>query len=159
VLEPITESDLPELTDVMTRAFDDDTQRHLGQPKGGPPGYDDGSFFRQWLFPYEQSHGYKVLLDGTIVGAFIVWDLPDGHNRLGTIFVDPRFQRQGIGRRSWSFIETTYPHARSWTLDTPGFALSNHRFYEKVCGFTRIDVVSDGDLGSVWVYRKVIKSN
>jgi len=38
IFEGITEEDVPELTRVMTRAFDD-----------------DGGFFRQWLFPYEES--------------------------------------------------------------------------------------------------------
>mgnify|MGYP000573779068 CR=1 FL=1 len=76
--ETITEEDVPELTRVMTRAFDDDAQRHLGEEKGGPPGYDDGGFFREWLFPYEESKGYKVLLDGRIVGGLIVWILEGG---------------------------------------------------------------------------------
>ena len=40
--EQIAEADVPELTGVMTRAFDDDSQKHLGIEKGGPPGYDDG---------------------------------------------------------------------------------------------------------------------
>ena len=30
--EVFTQSDIVELTDVMTRAFDDDAQKHLGQP-------------------------------------------------------------------------------------------------------------------------------
>ena len=38
----ITEADIPELTPVMTRAFDDDAQKHFGLEKGGPPGYDNG---------------------------------------------------------------------------------------------------------------------
>jgi hypothetical protein len=41
----ITESNVPELTDVMTRAFNDDAQKHLGKEVGGPEGYDDGEFF------------------------------------------------------------------------------------------------------------------
>ena len=45
----------------MTRAFDDDSQKHLGIEKGGPPGYDDGEFYRKWLFGYEQSIGYKTI--------------------------------------------------------------------------------------------------
>ena len=53
--ETILESDVPELTRVMTRAFDDDTQYHLGQEKGGPEGYDTGEFFRTWLFPFKES--------------------------------------------------------------------------------------------------------
>jgi hypothetical protein len=49
VFEKAGEGDIPELTRVMTRAFDDDAQKHLGIEKGGPPGYDDGEFFRKWM--------------------------------------------------------------------------------------------------------------
>jgi hypothetical protein len=38
----MVESDIPAVTYVMKRAFDDDTQKHLGKEVGGPPGYDDG---------------------------------------------------------------------------------------------------------------------
>jgi hypothetical protein len=44
VFETITEADIPELTQVMMRAFDDDARKHLGLERGGPPGYDNGDF-------------------------------------------------------------------------------------------------------------------
>ena len=81
--EEFTEEDIPELTGVMTRAFDDDAQRHLGKERGGPPGYDNGDFFREWLFGYEETVGYKVLSDNKAIGAIIVWLLEGGHNVLG----------------------------------------------------------------------------
>ena len=40
------EPDIPVLMPVMKRAFDDDARKHLGKESGGPPGYDDGEFFR-----------------------------------------------------------------------------------------------------------------
>ena len=43
------EKDIPDLMRVMTRAFDDDALTYLGESKGGPPGYDDGKFFRKWM--------------------------------------------------------------------------------------------------------------
>jgi len=134
----IEESDILSLTPVMTRAFDDDAQKHLGKRKGGPPGYDNGDFFRQWLLPYQESVGYKILSDDVLIGGIIVWILPDGHNILGTIFVDPEYQDQGVGRRTWQFIERTYPDAISWRLGTPAWATKNHYFYEK-CGFLLVD--------------------
>jgi GNAT superfamily N-acetyltransferase len=141
--EPIVEADLPELTEVMTRAFDDDAQKHLGIDKGGPPGYDDGEFFRKWLFGYEQSIGYKIVSEGRVIGGLIVWDLEDGHNFLGTIFVDPAYQDRGVGTRAWRYVEETYPQAKSWRLGTPVWAVKNHHFYEHKCGFTRVGVEDD----------------
>jgi len=147
--EQIVEADVPELTEVMTRAFDDDSQKHLGIEKGGPPGYDDGEFFRKWLFGYEQTIGFKIVSDGTVVGGLIVWDMEDGNNYLGTIFVDPAYQDRGVGTRAWQFVEETYPGARSWTLGTPIWATKNHHFYEHKCGFRRVEVKEDEI-----VYRK-----
>lgn len=153
--ETITEADIPELTQVMTRAFDDDARKHLGLERGGPPGYDNGDFFRQWLFGYNETDGYKVLRAGKVLGACIVWILPDGHNVLGTIFVDPDAQDQGVGTRMWQFIEARYPETRSWRLATPHWATKNHHFYAAKCGFTRVH--SDPIIGSPedeFVYRK-----
>ena len=147
--EEIVQADLPALTDVMTRAFDDDSQKHLGVEKGGPEGYDNGDFFRKWLFGYEESVGYKVVFENKVVGAMIVWILEHGTNILGTIFIDPRYQDRGLGTRAWQFVETTYPDAHSWTLETPSWAKKNHHFYEYKCGFTKVK-----EEGDSFIYRK-----
>ena len=141
--EQITKADIPELTEVMTRAFDDDSQKHLGIEKGGPPGYDDGEFFHKWLFGYEQSIGFKIVSEGAAIGGLIVWDMEDGHNFLGTIFIDPAHQDRGVGTRAWQFVEETYPQAKSWSLGTPVWAVKNHYFYEQKCGFSRVEVKDD----------------
>ena len=155
----ITEADVPELTAVMTRAFDDDAQRHLGQERGGPPGYDDGEFFRTWLFPYKESVGFKILSEGKIIGALIVWILPSGHNNLGAMFVDPFYQDQGVGTSAWRFVEAVYPGTKSWTLETPAWATRNHGFYEKL-GFRRVppEVQKPSEENMV-VYRKEMRAS
>jgi len=130
-------SDITDLTPVMMRAFDDDSQKHLGKEKGGPPGYDNGDFFREWLLPYKESIGYKILSGENLIAGIIVWILPEGHNILGTIFVDPPFQDKGVGQQIWNFIEETFPETKSWRLGTPSWATKNHHFYEK-CGFEKV---------------------
>ena len=141
--EQMTEADIPALTEVMTRAFDDDSQKHLGKEKGGPPGYDDGEFFCKWLLGYEQSIGFKIVSEGVVIGGLMVWDMEDGHNFLGTLFVDPAYQDRGVGTRAWHFVEQTYPRAKSWSLGTPVWAVKNHHFYETKCGFRRVRVEGD----------------
>lgn len=141
----IVEADVPALTTVMTRAFDAEAQRHLGLERGGPEGYDTGEFFRKWLFGYRESVGYKIVAQGKIIGSFILWIRRGGHYRLGTIFVDPDYQDQGVGTRAWHFIEETYPEARSWRLETPAWATKNHHFYEVKCGFQRVGPSPEGD--------------
>lgn len=142
--EPFLESDIPELTGVMTRAFDDDSRKHLGVDRGGPDGYDNGNFFRKWLFGYKETVGYKVTLNGRAIGGLILWILEGRNNIVGTVFVDPDYQDRGVGTRIWRFIEETYPDTLSWRLETPRFAAKNHYFYEKKWGFTRVDRDSFG---------------
>jgi GNAT superfamily N-acetyltransferase len=157
--EEITKGDIPELTAVMTRAFDDDAQKHLGKERGGPEGYDNGDFFHKWLFPYQESVGYKVVSEGKVIGALIVWILPGDHNILGTMFVDPDHQDRGVGTQMWQFVEQTYPETKSWRLATPVWATKNHHFYEVKCGFHRVH--SDPLLGELEAgfiaYRKEMK--
>ena len=98
--EEITEADIPELTAVMTRAFDDDSQKHLGKARGGPPGYDNGGFFRKWLFGHKETAGFKIIAEGRLIGGFIVWIFEHGDNWLGTIFMDPAYQDQRVGTRA-----------------------------------------------------------
>jgi GNAT superfamily N-acetyltransferase len=156
--EVITDEDISDLTRVMTRAFDHDALTNLGREKGGPPGYDNGEFFRKWLFSYDESQGYKIMLDGHVVGGFIVWILRSRNNILGTIFVDPDHQKKGIGTRAWEFIEETYPDTRNWTLGTPSYAVGNQYFYEHKCGFRKIrEEETDEHPGKSFTYRKVMR--
>lgn len=134
--EQALEADIPELTGIMKRAFDDDSQQFLGR-KGGPPGYDDGSFLERWGFSEESGDCYTIILDNSkAIGVFIVFLSPKGKNVLGTIFIDPPYQDQGIGTQAMQFIFTTFP-GKSWELGTPEWATRNHHFYEKN-GFARI---------------------
>ena len=82
----------------------------------------------------QESVGYKIIINDEVIGGIIVWILPEGHNILGTIFVDPPFQDRGVGQKTWAFIEESYPDTISWRLGTPAWATKNHHFYEK-CGF------------------------
>ena len=133
----MVEADIPALASVMKRAFDDDAQKHRGHESGGPPGYDDGEFFRTWLLPYEESVGYKIISKGNLIGGIIVWILPEGNNILGTIFVEPEYQDIGVGTQTWKFIEEKYPETKSWRLATPTWATKNHHYYKK-CGFFEV---------------------
>ncbi len=95
------------------------------------------------------------LVMATITEAVIVWVFDSGLNHVGAIFVDPAFQDQGVGARTWEFVESTYPQTKRWQVETPGFATKNHHFYEK-CGLCRVEVKPpEGDMpGESWVYRK-----
>lgn len=153
-----TEEDIPLLTNLMTITFDDDTRKFLGKEKGGPDGYDNGDFFRRWMVEPPNSTGYKIIDKSTdeVIGFFLVFEGKEGQNALGNIFIHPAFQHKGIGYETWKFIEKTFK-AKSWILDTPSWAVRNHHFYEKKCGFKKVDerpFREEGVSGSLFIYLK-----
>ena len=158
VFEDLQEKDIEELTAVMTRAFDEDTRIHLNEEKGGPEGYDDGSFLRKWgLDP--NSTAYKISRDGKVIAGLILWINPKTNvNFLGTIFIDPVFENQGLGKKIWDFVETEYPDTVKWCTETPIFSRRNHNFYVNKLGFhvIRIDNPKDMNEGS-FILEKICK--
>jgi GNAT superfamily N-acetyltransferase len=173
--EKATEKDIPELTKIMKKAFDDEAIRFKENPKGGgPPGYDDGSFLMKWGFTGDSQNSpgslFKILIETekgeTPVGAFIVFigekDGSLGNNTLGTIFVDPEWQDRGIGSQAVQYILATFPGKR-WVLGTPEWATRNHHFYEKN-GFIKIREVWDPELDKEkggaysYIYERVTKA-
>lgn len=140
---PLTEADIPALSPVMKRAFDDDSRRFFEKPEGGPPGYDDGSFLRKWGLNAGAA-AYCVREDGKPIGAVILF-VRGSRGHLGCLFVDDALIGQGYGSRIWRFAEHAYPRVRLWTTETPAVSYRNHRFYVNRCGFHVVGVEGDMD--------------
>jgi GNAT superfamily N-acetyltransferase len=143
------ETDIAPFTRIMKRAFDEDTRRHLGEESGGPPGYDNGDFLRKWALD-KGSTAYTIFKEDAAIGVvpigvIIVWINSNNENFLGTIFLDPDYQDQGIGSSVWRFIEHRYPETRVWRTETPGFSKRNHHFYVNKCGFKIVKIEHPGD--------------
>ena len=144
----LDESAVAELAPVMREAFDDDSRLHGRGEKGGPHGYADGTFLRQWGIDTD-SEAFVIRENGLAIGGLIVFRRPDSSNWLGNIFVAPSHQNRGVGRAALAYAQDLFP-ARIWRLETPRWATRNHRFYER-SGFVRIGLTED----SV-IYEKVI---
>lgn len=143
--EPLEEKDINELVPIMTRAFDYDTQIHLGEEKGGPDGYDNGDFLRKWGL-HKKSTAFKILLDNKIIGAVILWiNEETNENFLGNIFIDTSYQNSGLGQRVWKMIEEMYPETSIWRTETAGFSRRNHYFYVMKCGFKIVEIQNPKD--------------
>ncbi|WP_027183089.1 GNAT family N-acetyltransferase [Desulfovibrio inopinatus] len=139
------ENDISALSVIMKRSFDEDTRIHLNKEEGGPPGYDDGKFLRRWAL-HDDSTAAIVLLDSAPIGMYIVWIFQNNENTLGTIFIDSKYQNQGIGLKIWENIEKKYPDTKIWRTETPGFSKRNHHFYINKCGFSIVRIINAGDM-------------
>lgn len=142
--EPFKEADIEVLTPIMKRAFDEDTQRHLNEPSGGPEGYNNGEFLRKYAL-HESSDAFKISKDGQPIGSIIVWIRKDNVNFLGNLFIDPVIQDRGIGLTIWRFIESKYPETIKWCTETAGFSKRNHNFYVNKCGFKIVRIENPKD--------------
>jgi len=119
------ESDAEALRDVSIRAFEEDKKRYGAMPPGM------GAM--EWhLSMIKDGMYYKIELDNEIIGGIKLFNLGNGHYRLGAIFIHPEHQSKGIGTTAIHFIENEYPNITKWSLDTPYLSYENHHFYEKL---------------------------
>jgi ribosomal protein S18 acetylase RimI-like enzyme len=128
-----TPADADDLVKVQIAAFHDDARLYPGVEIGGPPGYDS---VEETLATIARGEGYKVSLNGEIIGGMTVIDQGAGHFHLGVLAIDPAHHNQGFGTQAMAFIERTFP-ATVWTLDTPEYATRNQHFYERL-GYVRV---------------------
>jgi RimJ/RimL family protein N-acetyltransferase len=84
---------------------------------------------------------FFIMQNGEPVGGVRVywWD-GTARYKLGGIFILPEFQNYGIGQIAMQLVQSNYPQAGSWELETLLQEERNLHFYEKL-GFVR-----DGDL-------------
>ena len=71
------------------------------------------------------------------MGGLVVTKVGKRHARIDRIFVDPAFQRKGIGSNVLEILEEEFPHVGVWELETSSRQLNNHSFYEKM-GYKKI---------------------
>ena len=141
----LEKEDVPVLTPVMKRAFDDDSRLFFGKPEGGPDGYDDGSFLEKWGFAPDAT-AYKISLADRAIGCMILFVHEDkAFGYLGCLFIDSDLIGKGYGSIAWRFAERTYPAVKTWCTETPAVSYRNHRFYINKCGFHVVGVEGDED--------------
>ncbi|MDD3164607.1 MAG: GNAT family N-acetyltransferase [Oscillospiraceae bacterium] len=138
-----TQEDIPALTPIFKAAFDKDSMEFLGKA-GGPPGYDDGTFLRQWGL-HEGVVSFTMVKDGRAVGCMFLWINTNHENFLGCMCVDPDLHDHGIGTIAWEFAEKAFPDTLVWRTETPGFSRRNHNFYVNKCGFSIVHIQDPHD--------------
>ena len=80
---------------------------------------------------------FFILKDGDVVGGVrTAWWADTIRYRLGGIFILPAFQNAGIGQIVMRMVESMYPNASTWELDTLLQEPRNLHFYEKL-GYRR----------------------
>lgn len=130
IFELALENDAEILQEIGMKAFEEDKNEY----GSFPPGIDSIDWH---ISQIKSGMYYKIIFDGQTVGGIKLFDMKNGHYRLGSIYILPNFQNRGIGHKAIEFIESEFPNARKWSLDTPYKSFRNHYFYEKH-GFVKV---------------------
>lgn len=144
-LRKMKRKDIPVLYEMALRAFKNDFEKFGVYPP----------------FIKEESRGFRpplmlgrVVLDGDEIvgGAFAAAFGNKGE--IGTLFLDPDYQKKGIGRQMISLIEKKHPKVKMWKLETPSDNTGLHRFYESQ-GFVKAGEIKDPNSGvDLFIYEK-----
>ena len=101
--------------------------------------------FRQPFTDY-----YLILLEDQEIGLLRVCDF--GENcRLSPICILPEYQGRGYAQRAMEIMESLYPHAHLWQLDTIAQEMKLRHLYEKM-GYRRIEKTEQIKDGMELVY-------
>lgn len=119
--------DAETITDIKTRAYNQELQRYLGR-NGGPKGYDK---VESEIEIIHNCTAYKILSKGRIIGAFFLLFEGDSTVHFEDFVIEPEEQGKGIGFWVLQRIEMMYPEIRYWKLSTPVFSVGNQHLYEK----------------------------
>ncbi len=123
-------SDALVINSISKRSFESDVA--VGALiKGGPPGYMSIQFHTKMA---RSNHLYKLLLDGLIIGAAILFAEGDKLT-IGRIFISPEHHKKGYGVYMMQEIEAMFPTVKEFYLDTPIWNIRTNSFYQKL-GYT-----------------------
>lgn len=130
---PVETSDYQRITEIMTAAFDDDTQMHTDLRADGPPGYADGTLIKK-LIANRQIDTQKIIWKNELIGLYAI-SYQGTTFTLELLVINPSLKNHGFGQRVWRDIEQQYPEAERWCVETPDYSQRNCYFYQSKCGF------------------------
>lgn len=149
-LVKLVDNDMDEFTEVAIQSFEEDKSRY-----GEYPPLIDIEHRR--LRFIDQGYSYEIKKDDELIGGTVIFEYKNGRYTIGSIFILPAYQNQGIGQQVIRLIEGKYPDAKSWFLDTPYLSFRNHHFYEKM-GYVKIgEEIPDKDKDfKLFIYEKYL---
>ncbi len=149
-IEEATEDDLYWLTEASKRAYDDD-QDYVDH-EAAPEGYDT---VKNHAKLKEYNDYYRITLDDYTIGGVIVSYQGEQQREILRIFVDPDYQRQGIGIKAIQLIMNLYPNVKLWTGGAPEWSRRANNFLTNL-GFKQIGTITDskGQINN-WYHKQL----
>jgi GNAT superfamily N-acetyltransferase len=102
------------LAEISQRAFEAAAE-YGGRGAHVPPGHAEPRWQMRMMFAAKY---FKIIYGEKLVGGFIVFDR-DEAAELERIFIDPDYQRRGLGLWAMRRLERLFPDGRRWVLASP----------------------------------------
>ncbi|MBU3131338.1 GNAT family N-acetyltransferase [Clostridium gasigenes] len=153
IFSKIIVDDYEKLTDIMTRAFNEDTSMHTKLKEDGPKGYNDGSLIKK-LNENIKNTSMEILYKNEVVGAYTIYEEDNEIFYLDMLFIDPNYKNKSLGKLTWQHVEETYRTAKKWSVETPEYSKRNHYFYSEKCSFILTGEKTYGDGEKSYVFEK-----
>ena len=123
--------DATELWEIQRKAFYDDLEKYKDDMN---PANESLERLKEKIIKFIY---FTIFLDGKIIGGVDIRKKGETQYRLNRIYIDPSFQNGGLGFRVIKLIESYFPNATTWDLDTPHLSFRNQHLYEKL-GYKKV---------------------
>ena len=148
-----TTNEAADLTAISKITFDDDSKRFSPFKTGGPPGYDSVEFQKDMM---DRCDYFCIYFENTLIGGLFYYKKEEASYHLVRIFILPEYQNRGIGREVFRMLDEMVADACKWELDTPGWAIRNHHFYESL-GYKKVkEEYLENDGFSLYFYERCV---
>lgn len=149
--ERATVSDAETLIDVRNKSFYADYVRY-----GECPGYNISKEHMVQMILDRVS--YKIIWDKKVIGNITVRADKNNAYYIGCLCIIPDYQNKGAGQKAIKFVESQFPDAKVWTLETPSDKERNIHFYKKM-GYSIVKEFKNGSVKLVLFEKKVKAEN
>lgn len=75
---------------------------------------------------------FKVMDDEKVIGYTSARKIDKGSYFIHCVCIIPEYENNGIGQKAVKFLESQFPNAKHFSLETPADKLRNHHFYKKL---------------------------
>lgn len=123
-LEEIKTEDIAEINRIQKLAFEESFEKYQFCPAYETTDESMAAFL-------VKADGYKIIANEQIVGSIFIYKIKEHHYELDTFSIHAEYQNKGIGSQAIHFVESQYPDALIWTLQTPEADERNRHLYEK----------------------------
>ncbi len=147
-LERATLNDAVIITDINTKAFNDEIQTVLGRD-GGPPGYNAIEENSRVITKFI---AYIILFENRTIGSFFLIPHSREHYSLESFCIYPEYQNRGFGYQTLLEMEKMNCEVKKWTLESMKGSNRIQHLYEKF-GYMQI-----GEDECFFRYEKLVKT-